>query len=165
MTCGGKTYNTVKIGEQVWMAENLNYNIDVSRCYDNSESNCDIYGRLYNWSTAMEICPSGWHLPSDDEWVVLVRYADGASYKLKATGDIWASGNGTDDFGFNALPGGWGTTDDYFSRVGGDGSWWTATEINWREAVLRGINSYSSNVTRIDVAAKSGLYSVRCIKD
>ena len=101
----GKTYRTVEIGTQTWMAENLAFDRDGSKvCYDNS--NLSKYGRLYNWATAMAlpsncntntctvqpkhrgICPSGWHIPSDDDWSVLVNYAGGsntAGRKLKAT--------------------------------------------------------------------------------
>ena len=130
---GGKAYKTVRIGTQTWMAENLNYNVAGSKCYDDLEANCNTYGRLYNWETALEVCPSGWHLPSDDEWTVLEDYVGStAGTKLKATSG-WSSGNGTNSYGFSALPGGIGES-GYFSGGGSFGTWWSATENNSNNA-------------------------------
>ncbi|MDR2583422.1 MAG: DUF4116 domain-containing protein [Fibromonadaceae bacterium] len=105
----GKVYKTVKIGRQVWMAENLAYDTPDSKYYKDDENNGKKYGRLYNWETAMKVCPHGWHLPSKEEWQTLVDFAGGeeiAGKKLKAKRDWRASGIGTDDFGFSALPSG-----------------------------------------------------------
>ena len=131
----GKTYKTVKIGSQIWMAENLNYKTKRgSWCYDDNESNCARYGRLYTWAAAMDsigtwstngkgcgdgsicnpktpvrgVCPGGWHLPSKTEWEILFTTVGGkltAGSKLKSMSG-WPRGNGTDDFGFSALPAG-----------------------------------------------------------
>jgi len=73
----GKVYRTVKIGNQVWMAENLNYDAPGSKCYNNNPANAEKYGRLYDWETAKKVCPAGWHLPSNDEWKVLVDFVGG----------------------------------------------------------------------------------------
>jgi uncharacterized protein (TIGR02145 family) len=97
------------------MAENLNIKTDGSWCYDNDESNCDKYGRLYNWNAAKTACPAGWHLPSREEWGNLAKAAGGtgeygtggkAGKKLKAKSGWDNKGNGTDDYGFSVLLGG-----------------------------------------------------------
>jgi uncharacterized protein (TIGR02145 family) len=147
----GKTYNTVKIGGQTWMAENLNYdtaNGVGSWCYDNADSNCVRYGRLYNWNTAKTVCPNGWYLPTRDEWDHLAKTVGGTqtSKTTSSTGETWNDwldagkklkaksgwifyGSGTDDYGFSALPGGTRCciSTSSFSNAGYIGSWWTAT--------------------------------------
>jgi uncharacterized protein (TIGR02145 family) len=175
-----QTYKIVLIGTQVWMAENLNFNATDSKCYSNSTANCEKYGRLYNWSTAMKnsassnknpsevqgICPSGWHLPSDAEWTALTNYVGtNAGTKLKANSALWNSnGKGTDDFGFSALPGGLGYSSGSFNNVGYLGDWWSATESTASGAYGRGMSYGSANVFRDD-GNRSGLYSVRCVQD
>ena len=75
----GQVYKIVTIGDQVWMAKNLNYEMAGSYCYSNNASNCMRYGRLYTWNAAMNACPDGWHLPTYDELVSLIDYASGQS--------------------------------------------------------------------------------------
>ena len=163
----GKTYKTVKIGTAVWMAENLNFAADGSKCYENNAGNCEKYGRLYNWATAMKACPAGYRLPSDDEWTALVNYAGGedkAGKKLKSAAGWNEDGNGTNDFGFTAVPGGGGSSDGGFNDAGNFGYWWSATEGNanyaWGRLMyydLEGVGRGSDD--------KTGLLSVRCVKD
>ena len=116
----GQTYRTVKIGNHTWMARNLNFKTDDSWCYGNVDSNCAKYGRLYTWDVAMKACPVGWYLPMDEDWHDLVGIAGDDAGKLKSkTG--W---DGTDAFGFSALPGGFRGRGDIFNGVGSDGNWW-----------------------------------------
>jgi len=178
----GKSYKTVKIGTQTWMAENLNYDPGTgkSACYDNQASNCATYGRLYDWETAMEVCPSGWHLPSDAEWTVLTDYVgDNAGTKLKATSG-WddyntylngmTSGNGTNSYGFSALPGGYTyySSSSYFysTSVGNYGYWWSATEDNSNSGgpYFRNMRNTDSDVGRGSHFGFN-IYSVRCVQD
>jgi uncharacterized protein (TIGR02145 family) len=176
-TRDNKTYKTVKIGEQVWMAENLNYQPKTgeSRCYANSADSCKKYGRFYDWETAKMACPSGWHLPSKDEWQTLVDFAGGdevAGKALKASSG-WndyegKSGNGEDKYGFSALPGGYGHDNNNFGDVGKSGLWWTATEMDMGEDPDEGAygrDMYSTDRVGIIGPNRTAGYSVRCIKD
>jgi len=163
----GKKYKIVIIGKQTWMAENLNYSTSDSKCYGDKPANCDNYGRLYNWSTA--ICPSGWHLPSKEEWDVLTAVVGGSSTEgklLKAT-SRWnsfngKSGNGTDAYGFAALPGGDGNSSGKFSNIGDFGRWWTS-EHDGANAYVRGM-VYDSEDAFWNNGSKSYLFSVRCLQ-
>jgi uncharacterized protein (TIGR02145 family) len=174
-TRDGKKYKTTKIGEQVWMAENLNYEAPGSKCYNNDPANCNKYGRLYNWETAMEACPNGWHLPSNTEWDKLFRFIDGdigteSPYQSKTAGKYlksisgWnESGNGKDKFGFSALPGGYGNSDGSFYDDGTNGVWWSC-ESNSLYACLRRIY-YAYEYAYYNYSDKSNLFSVRCVGD
>ena len=174
-------YRTTQIGDQVWMAENLNYNVSGSKCggndcklYDENTVNCDKYGRLYNWTAAKSVCPSGWHLPTADDWNVLVKHvcsgisncAD-AGTKLKDR-DGWISYSGvpssTDTYGFAALPGGNGDSGGYFNSVGLSGYWWSATEYGAAAAYSRHMGYGFEFVDRYH-HDKSDLLSVRCLQD
>ncbi|MCL2242480.1 MAG: YARHG domain-containing protein, partial [Chitinispirillia bacterium] len=183
----GRVYRTVKIGNQTWMAENLNFVTDSSACYDNADSNCTKYGRLYNWDDAMKACPAPWRVPSDEDWDNLTlavggqREEDGyggydwkfAGKKLKSTtgwkdredddGNL-VSGNGTDEFGFSALPGGGGTSGGDFCCAGYYSAWWSATENDASNAWYRFMSYYYDYVLRFN-NYKTFLYSVRCVRD
>jgi uncharacterized protein (TIGR02145 family) len=153
---------SVRIGSQTWMKKNLNCNVSGSVCYNNDEANCAKYGRLYNWATAKTVCPSGWHLPSDDEWQELVDFAGGdevAGTKLKAK-----DSNGTDEFGFSALPGGGGFSNGNFYDVGGSGYWWSSAEDTASGAWGRGMDYDYADVYR-DINHKTRFISVRCVQD
>jgi uncharacterized protein (TIGR02145 family) len=148
------------------MAENLNFNAAGSACYDNNSSNCITYGRLYNWNATMSVCPSGWRLPTDADWTALTNHVGTTpGTKLKAASGWNGSGNGTDEFGFSALPGGHGSLHgSSFGSVGNFGEWWSATELNASNAWYRFMGSSLSDVNR-GLNDKSSLFSVRCVKD
>jgi uncharacterized protein (TIGR02145 family) len=164
-TRDNKKYKAVKIGNKTWMAENLNYKTGDSRCYDNDESKCREFGRFYDWNTAINACPSGWRLPTSQDWKDLVNVAGGnnvAGKRLKSNTPGW---NGTDDFKFSASLGGLRQTDGFFSNIDMDGYWWTATESG-DNIRCRGI-SINSGLERMHEfwSTKNHGFSVRCVKD
>jgi len=153
-----KTYKATAVGKQLWMAENLNFNAKGSKCYGNKAANCEKYGRLYDWETAKTACPSGWHLPSQEEWSVLLSNVKNT--KQLQTYDGWTTNKGSDDFGFSALPGG-GFYSNNFKLIDTAAFWWTSTEKpeDKNKAVILYI--YNENPGGL----KSNGFSVRCLKD
>ena len=201
----GKVYKTVTIGDQVWMAENLNFDpgqggsgdakYDWSWCYGDEPKNCDVAGRLYTWAAAIDsvklatdtknpqdcgdgkkcvlpdtvygICSPGWHLPSKAEFGTLLTVMGGqstASNVLKSQSGWAESKNGTDAFGFSALPvGGWAPLYGFY--LAGNGAYfWSATGFDADYAEHLGID-YDKENTFLDFAYKHGGSSVRCIKN
>jgi len=203
---GGGSCEPITIGTQTWQKCNLNVEPTAgandaatnSACYDNDPSNCAKYGRLYDWATAMAlpascyskscggqikpkhqgICPSGWHIPSNEDWDKLYRYVDGTSgtespcgsstagTKLKSKTD-WESYSGvpagTDEVGFSALPGGYRKS-GYFSDVGHEGQWWSSSEGKIDGAYSRSMQYYSEGAGWSN-PGKNVLLSVRCLQD
>jgi uncharacterized protein (TIGR02145 family) len=190
----GQVYRYVTIGNQAWMAENLNYDAGSgSYCSSLKVSNCDIYGRLYDWNTAMAgasssetvpsgvqgVCPSGWHLPSDAEWDTLASFVANETgltgktdddwteigVKLKAKTNWYSSGNGSDDYGFTALPGGYRRGDNgQYQHLGFHGFWWSATQVD-ASVARRWYLEYNNEILHRENGTKTFGYSVRCIKD
>ncbi len=163
-----QVYKTVQIGEQIWMAENLNYETDNSFCYNSA--NCSKYGRLYTWAAATAACPEGWHLPSDTEIETLIT-AVGGSYiagaMLKAqTG--WTAYDGIaneDAFGFSALPA--GTRADggrYYYGEGLIANFWCSTEYDSDHVDNMGLEYYD-DYALLRGNGKNYGFSVRCVKD
>jgi len=177
----------VEIGNQIWTAENMNHEPSSgnSWCYDNDDSYCDKYGRLYDWEAAMSVCPNGWRLPSRGDWDILAEFVGGVrpdyyydedlhvwlyvGSKLKAKNgwniNVNGIGNGTDDYGFAALPGG----DYYYGYFGGVGSescWWTATEsANGAYIRYMGLwDGYEDTMLEFIDENVYGSY-VRCVRD
>ncbi len=165
----GKTYRTARVGGSVWMAENLNYASKTSKCYENNNSFCAKYGRLYNWVDARTaVCPAGWHLPSRAEWNDLINSAGGlsAGAALKSRNG-WSDRNGRDNFGFAALAGGyWGYASNHWSynQIDNRGIWWTSGDGGGGKAYYRVVSSAHDSVSELS-GAKDWYYSVRCVMD
>jgi uncharacterized protein (TIGR02145 family) len=187
----GNVYQTVSIGSQVWMAENLKYLPSVVGPATGSETlpyyyvydydgtsvadakataNYNTYGVLYNWPAAIVSCPAGWHLPSDTEWTQLTDYLEGtavAGGKLKEAGTAhWNEPNegATNETGFTALPGGDRNYTEIFTDRGNFGYWWSATEYSPGYSYYRGMRYNGSNVFENYFFQKNG-FSVRCVKN
>ncbi len=168
----GQIYKTVSFENEftgtsiTWMAENLNYKTSGSFAYENNEKFRNNVGLLYTWETATKACPSGWHLPSDGEWKVLVsKYGgeDKAGEALKGEKDWNEGGNGTNSSGFIGLPAGCSGPGG-FGYLGKSGYWWSSTVYSCGEAWRYGLSSSNSEVTRI-YYYKHYAYSCRCIRD
>jgi len=183
-------YETVQIGNQCWMKENLAYLPNVSPSSNGSEtesyyyvydyqgtniaeakvtSNYQTYGVLYNWPASLTICPAGWHLPTDDEWTVLTDYLGDtmvAGGKMKETGTVhWDRPNqgATNSSGFTGLPGG-NRASGSFGGQGGHGQWWSSSQDGASDAWYRYLYYYIDFVFRFSPNKSIGL-SVRCLRD
>jgi uncharacterized protein (TIGR02145 family) len=166
-----KGYQTVFIGNQEWMAENLAYAPSTGNywAYDNDDANVETYGYLYDWQTALSVCPTGWHLPRDEEWTELTDYLGGnAGDKLKEIGTTnWNIGNNgaTNETGFTALPGGYLNGDGEFDLLGLYGFWWSAAKNYTNYAWPRYMTYYNSNVLRYHHTTEELGFSIRCVRD
>lgn len=186
----GNTYKTVVIGTQTWMAENLKttkYNNGTliplvtgenawsvlespAYClYDNNASNKSKYGALYTWYTVAKgnLCPTGWHVPTDAEWTVLSSFLGGeevAGSKMKSVSGWTDDNSGTNSSGFTGLPGGNRPSFGSFSHINSYSSWWSKSEDDVMYAWNRYLLSSDSGLGRSNFSKGNG-FSVRCLKD
>jgi len=206
----GNVYNTVHIGSQCWMKENLktttynngtpipnvtdtnawgNLTTGAYVWYDNDITWKDSYGALYNWWTTIDpngLCPTGWHVPSHDEWTDLTDYIGGTSSphgnELKSCRQVnsplggscntsdhprwheYGTHYGTDDYGFSGLPCGLRSLNGGFFNIGVVGIWWSSTEYLSDYAYLRFLNYFDGSVSG-EIVNKHYGYSVRCLRD
>lgn len=192
-----QNFNSIKIGDQTWMTENLN--VDKFRngdsilqiiteeewensakakkpawCYYNNDpANGSKYGKLYNWCAVNDprgLAPTGWHIPTNKEWRELTDYLGGwkvACAKLKSKEGWFVEGNGTNESGFSALPGGRRSSYDQnsyiFKAIGKWGYWWSSTKYTKKTSITRSMY-YNGTFQWLDWDKGEGM-SVRCIKD
>jgi uncharacterized protein (TIGR02145 family) len=173
----GKEYGWVKIGEQVWMSENLNYELPNSYCHDDNPKNCEKYGRLYKWNEACNVCPEGWELPDSSDWRTLEKYVEwntplvgyndygdyGNLLLQLQTEDGWTSGNNAT--GFSALlAGGLEVfSNGSFYVKGSSTQWWSSSERK-KEEKMQATCYMSEYSTYITISEAESGYSIRCIK-
>jgi len=188
-----RVYNTIKIGTQCWMKENLNMGTKIDGtqnqvnngtiekyCYNNLEANCDIYGALYQWDEMMQygnapesqgICPSGWHVPSDQEWSTLTTFLGGESIaggKMKEIEFLhWQSPNtgATNSSGFTALAGGFRSQWGDFGNQSIHADFWSSTGFSGTEAWGRTLFHDYAGVSHYSSGIKIEGFAVRCLKN
>lgn len=161
--CEGQKYKTTTIGDQVWMAQNLNIATEESWCYDDDPANCETYGRLYTWYAAQTVCPAGWHLPSKGEFETLLEsVGSSAEERLDNLRDSsWSFHQ--DKYGFSALPAGYYFTYyKEFHDLGNSAYFWSSKMDNEGNVYALGVNNLISYVR---IFARTNGCSVRCIKD
>jgi uncharacterized protein (TIGR02145 family) len=174
----GKIYKTVKIGNQTWMAQNLNYTPKSgnSFCYNNDSLNCKTSGRLYDWPSAITSCPIGWHLSSEQEWMILEKFLGETDSTVQLSG--WrgnagsllkdASIGGLGNTGLNLIANGTRRNDGTFTQFGQHGQYWTSTEYDTNYAWFRNVFSGYAGIYKMsntDGYGKDNAFSVRCIKN
>lgn len=160
----GRRYGMTQIGEQFWMAENLNYETASSFCPEGDSRNCSKYGRLYTWDEAKSLCPAGWRLPSREDFEKLLRTVNASSAALKATDGWFKKKNGTDDFGFAALPAGFKYPEGKFDGIGGYAHFWSSTEDSDVFAFYM-LVEFANPEVALKPYDKNESKSVRCIRD
>jgi uncharacterized protein (TIGR02145 family) len=174
----GKVYSTVQIGNQCWMAQNLNYGTGTGSCYNYQQENCDIYGKLYFHSPNQQsVCPNGWHVPSIGEWQATINVLGGNSVaggKMKSTG-TYPSGNGlwnepnfgaTNESGFSALPGGYSYMNYQGLHLAGYFRTSTISPYNYQDVYFIRLHYEQTSANYYFVEKLDPVkYSIRCIKD
>ena len=172
-------YATIQIGAQCWLAENLDYGrriqssqpqtnncVDEKYCYNNDPANCTSTGALYQWDELMKyddapaaqgICPPGWHVPTNPEWMELLTFYNGAAFAGKPLQDLTTSG-------FHALPGGVIYQNNAWSHKNLAALFWTSTTVSPLRAISHGMNNKDISVSYYE-SLRGNAFPVRCLKD
>ncbi len=168
----GTAYQSVRIGQQVWMAENLKYAAESSRAmYPNDSPLVEVFGRLYCWEVALEVCPEGWRLPSEEDLDLLADHLGGASVagaSMKKASTYWSSKieEPSNSSGFSGMPGGYleDPSDSSYPFMGDMGFFWSATEKSRSEGKFKYLKIDSDQFKTGSGPKESGM-SVRCVKN
>lgn len=173
-------YKWVRIGDQIWMAENLNFPTESGSCYyDFDPTNGDYYGRLYTWEAAKNASPPGWHIPTDDEWKELELSLGmsqsqvdsggcrGVDYgaKLKSTDFWYNNGNGTDDYGFCVMPSGFRSSGGFCVGMGRRTAFWNAIPEGRGRGIARYFTDDCDGICRHTSYYLFDYHCIRCVKD
>lgn len=180
----GNIYNTIKIGTQIWMTENLKttklndgtaipYRVGTGASgycwYNNEENNKDVYGALYSWApvATRKLAPKGWHVPDRSDWQILINYlGSNAAYKLMETGTThWSAPNfqATNESGFTAIPGGRVTYRLFvFEGIGSIATWWVSNHGGTSNPMYMILQGGEINT---ETSFSGDFISVRCLKD
>lgn len=186
VTYDGKVYNTVQIGNQCWLKENLDVGVRINGendhtdngtiekyCYNDNSANCNNYGGLYQWNEAMQytvaegnqgVCPDGWHIPDLEEFNILISTVGGSANALKILGSGSGSGTGTNTSGFSALLGGYRKLDGSFSYLEGGTGFWISTESTDSCAWVAELHADHNDIL-LDCYYKNIGFYLRCLKD
>ena len=162
----GKVYPCVQMPDgKWWFAKNLSYATPNSETYDDDPANETIYGRLYTWDDLANACPSGCHIPTDDEWTALTTAIGGDSgTKLKANSSLWSTNTGTDVYDFSVLPAGYRVDAGEFNGLGDLANFWSSSERDASSAWARNFYYTDADVSRFYENKPYG-FSLRCIVD
>lgn len=147
----GQDYRVVEVAGRLWFAENLNYSVPGSWCYDDRPESCQRFGRLYQWDAAMTACPSGWALPSEEEWQTVDDRCDGSLAPLLQGGNS----------GFNILMAGERRTEGTYQDLGTNFYFWSSTTLEYRARLRWNLTDAG---LQIATDVKTEAYSVRCIQ-
>jgi len=165
----GRTYETIKVGAKTWMADNINIETGNSWCYDGDSSNCNAYGRLYDWEAAKTACPEGWRLPTLKELSIFVKAVsdnEAAEKRARAKKISDEGGNASDERKLPAiLGGGRYHIGGEYTNIGGYSYWWASAEkSNQYAAYYRYVNYGNENIAD-DFDIREYGFSVRCLRD